>query len=635
MRSLKKIIFGIIITIISIIIISVLFNFFYIGNIYENIKKYDSFLHQSDYLYYKMDLPLRVLRNIENQGDISNNSKLKEAYNKNKDRYYDYLSKKIVLLNDLGNFLNKMENYLLIYNLDEFDKLNTNFNQINQKYDKLNKLYEDEINTNFSNLSVDKSYKTYISFENLNRNLIESFSDIKDKMIIRYIIINLIFYLFLIGILIILFIFLYRIGKNDLNYLLKGYSLLSDQDYDIDKLPENNSYFLEEKKIFSSIENIIKEQNFINKVKVLTNKAYFLSELLEILFDTIEDKLNIDRIGVAFINYQKKEIVAEYGVANYDNIVLNTGFNVSFDETSLTDLIDNPKVIFENDLEEKYKERPNSKSLNLIKKEDIKSNAIFPLIIGNQVFGFLFFSSMKKGNFTCENIKIGKKIANEIAGVIDKTYLTKTVFSKITKTFADLVEKKDEETGEHLNRMESYSVFIAKLLLKNPKKNYYIDRKFIKDIENNAAIHDIGKVGVPDKILKKPGKLNKEEWEIIKNHPNIGADIFKSLRETLSIFGRDFYLIAENITRFHHEKWDGTGYPNGLKKHEIPLESRIIAIADVFDAITSKRSYKEAFSFEKSFNIIKDSAGTHLDPYLVKLLVDNRQAFFDLYKKLK
>ena len=634
MRSLKKIIFGIIITIISIIIISVSFNFFYIEDIYGNIKKYDAFLHQSDYLYYKMDLPLRVLKNIENQGKIADNPKLKEAYYSNKEKYYNYLNKNIVLLNNLDKFLDQMGDYFLVYNLDAFDKLNVNYNKIDKKYDKLSELYDNQIDTSFSNLSVDESYKTYKSFEHLNRTLVERFTDIKDKIIIRYIVLNVIFYLFLIGILIILFIFLYRIGKNDLNYLLKGYKLLNNQDYDIDKLPKNNSYFLEEKKIFSSIENIIKEQNFIKKVKVLTNKAYFLSELLEILFNTIENKLNIDRIGVAFINYNKKEITAEYGVANYNNILLNAGFKVSFEETSLTDLIDKPEVIFENNLEKKYKEKPNSKSLNLIKKEKIKSNAIYPLIIDNQVFGFLFFSSRQKRNFTSENVKTGKKIANEIAGVIDKTYLTKLVFSKITKTFADLVEKKDEETGEHLNRMESYSVFIAELLLNNPKKNYIIDRKFIKDIKNNAAIHDIGKVGVPDKILKKPGKLNSKEWDIIKNHPDIGADIFKSLRDMLSIFSRDFYLIAENIARFHHEKWDGTGYPNKLKKHEIPLESRIIAIADVFDAITSKRSYKDAFSFDKSFNIIKDSSGTHLDPYLVKLLVDNKEEFFDLYKKL-
>ena len=121
MKSLKKIIFGIIITIVSIIIISVLFNFFYIGNVYENIKKYDHFLHQSDYLYYKMDLPLRVLRNIQNQEDIDNNNKLKEAYNDNKEKYYNYLNKNIILLNDLRNFLDKMENYLLVYNLDEFE----------------------------------------------------------------------------------------------------------------------------------------------------------------------------------------------------------------------------------------------------------------------------------------------------------------------------------------------------------------------------------------------------------------------------------------------------------------------------------------------------------------------------------
>ena len=162
---------------------------------------------------------------------------------------------------------------------------------------------------------------------------------------------------------------------------------------------------------------------------------------------------------------------------------------------------------------------------------------------------------------------------------------------------------------------------------------YTVNRKFVLEIERNASAHDIGKVGIPDEILKKPGKLTPEEWLIMKRHAGFGADIFKSLREGLRVFDADFYRFAEEIARYHHERWDGTGYPEGLRGEAIPLSARIVALADVFDAITSKRVYKAPFSFEQSVQMIKESSGTHLDPVLVDVFIENIEKVWEIYQE--
>lgn len=184
-------------------------------------------------------------------------------------------------------------------------------------------------------------------------------------------------------------------------------------------------------------------------------------------------------------------------------------------------------------------------------------------------------------------------------------------------SFARLVDKKDNETGDHILRMVKYSRIIAEGVDKLNLKTHAVSKKTILAIERNASAHDIGKVAIMDNILKKPGKLTHEEFEIMKTHAAVGGDIFKELNDELSFFNNDFYKVAEEIARYHHEKWDGTGYPEGLKGASIPLVARIVALADVFDALSSKRVYKDAYSLEQSLEIINDSSGKHFDPVIV------------------
>lgn len=170
------------------------------------------------------------------------------------------------------------------------------------------------------------------------------------------------------------------------------------------------------------------------------------------------------------------------------------------------------------------------------------------------------------------------------------------------KRLSIAAEYKDEDTADHIERMSGYAHIVARKLSLSPKQ--------CELILSSSPMHDVGKLGIPDGILLKPGKLDSEEWDVMKTHTTIGARILEGSSSELLQAG-------EIIALTHHEKWDGSGYPTGLAGEEIPIEGRITAIADVFDALTSRRPYKEPFSIEKSLSIIEEGRGSHFDPAVV------------------
>ncbi len=181
---------------------------------------------------------------------------------------------------------------------------------------------------------------------------------------------------------------------------------------------------------------------------------------------------------------------------------------------------------------------------------------------------------------------------------------------------AKLAESRDPETGEHLERMREYCVILSRELRRQKKYEHVIDDRYIENIASASPLHDIGKVGVPDNVLQKPGKLTPEEFEVMKEHSSLGAETLKRVNEAHP--GNAFVSMGIEVAGSHHEKWDGTGYPRGLAGERIPLAGRILALGDVYDALTSKRVYKEAFTHEKSGKIIMEGSGKHFDPDIVE-----------------
>ncbi|MBD3584261.1 two-component system response regulator [Salinimonas sp. HHU 13199] len=179
---------------------------------------------------------------------------------------------------------------------------------------------------------------------------------------------------------------------------------------------------------------------------------------------------------------------------------------------------------------------------------------------------------------------------------------------EVVQRLGRAAEYKDNETGMHVLRMSHYSKVLALA--------YGFSQEQAETLLHAAPMHDIGKIGIPDNILLKPGKLTDEEFAVMKTHPHIGAEI-------LADGDSELLRIAKSVALTHHEKWDGTGYPQGLSGEAIPIEGRIVAVADVFDALTSKRPYKEAWSVEKTLAFMQEQKGIHFEPRLIDLLVEN------------
>jgi response regulator RpfG family c-di-GMP phosphodiesterase len=196
-----------------------------------------------------------------------------------------------------------------------------------------------------------------------------------------------------------------------------------------------------------------------------------------------------------------------------------------------------------------------------------------------------------------------------------------------------LAESRDNETGAHILRTQEYVKALAIELSAQPKYKTLLSHSYIELLYKSAPLHDIGKVGVPDNVLLKPGKLTDDEFDIMKSHPEIGAEALSIAEQQLG--SSSFLRIAKEISLTHHEKWDGSGYPKGLVKEDIPLSGRLMALADVYDALISKRVYKPAFSHDKAKAMIVEGRGQHFDPEVVDAFLSIEQQFIDIAKQYK
>ncbi len=219
-----------------------------------------------------------------------------------------------------------------------------------------------------------------------------------------------------------------------------------------------------------------------------------------------------------------------------------------------------------------------------------------------------------------------KMFQNNLEEIIDeKTIEVKKMQNAIIFALAKLSESRDDDTGEHLERVRIYCKILAEALMEEVEFKGSINEMFVNMIYETSPLHDIGKVAIPDNILLKPGKLTDEEFDAMKAHTTEGAD---TLSQLLNEYGHNAFLaMGKDITLYHHEKWDGSGYPTGLKENDIPISARIMSIVDVYDALRSKRCYKDAFSHEKSIGIIGEMKGKHFDPNMVDVFLKINEKF--------
>lgn len=267
-----------------------------------------------------------------------------------------------------------------------------------------------------------------------------------------------------------------------------------------------------------------------------------------------------------------------------------------------------------------------------------------PLMIGAQFFDTKihtidnfrgkcagFTLEMKDATEHYRILQIREKFNEELKTEVEnKTQKIREIQNKIVLGMAQMVESRDLSTGGHIKRTSDVVKIFSKKLL-NSKLGF--DRHFLNLVVRSAPMHDLGKIGVDDAVLRKQGKFTDEEYAKMKIHPVVGGYLVKQI---LSGAEEDeFVQIAYNVAKFHHEKVNGKGYPDGLKGDEIPIEARIMALADVFDALVSKRCYKDAFSYEKAFEIIKEDSGSHFDSTLAAVFLNCKNELIDYYNKNK
>jgi putative two-component system response regulator len=216
--------------------------------------------------------------------------------------------------------------------------------------------------------------------------------------------------------------------------------------------------------------------------------------------------------------------------------------------------------------------------------------------------------------------KLVTQRTHEIAAIQDVTI----------HAMASLAETRDNETGNHIRRTQNYVKLLAQHLQFHPNYTHFLNMDgVIETLFKSAPLHDIGKVGIPDAILLKPGRFEPSEFEIMKSHPELGQNTILQAESELGI-DVPFLQYAKEIAYGHHEKWDGSGYPQGLSGEDIPISARLMAVADVYDALISRRVYKEGMPHEQAVQIILDGKGTHFDPHIIEAFVLLHETFKEI-----
>ena len=358
----------------------------------------------------------------------------------------------------------------------------------------------------------------------------------------------------------------------------------------------------------------------------LTQKSSLSDKLIATHRSINETFPFIVRIAIAIYDPETK-VLKTFLHSSGDNNPLDHYQSLLEDAPSLKQIVNRgmPRVV--NDLYEfEDGQREHTKRLN---KYGYAASYTMPMYNEGVFIGFLFFNSDTKDVFNDNVLRQLDIYGHMISLLVINEFSSISTLTAAIKTTGKLSHLRDPETGSHLDRMSRYSRIIANALA----DKYDLNDSYIEHVFMFAPLHDIGKIGIPDNILLKPGLLNDDERIVMKTHARKGREMIDDLLKNFGLVNFEHVDILRNIAESHHEAINGTGYPKGIKGNEIPLEARIVAVADVFDALTSVRSYKKAWSNEKALATIKELAGETLDRDCVNALVQNMDKVEDIQKQ--
>jgi len=355
----------------------------------------------------------------------------------------------------------------------------------------------------------------------------------------------------------------------------------------------------------------------LNQAATLSDKLAFIHTTLKARFDFI------DRVAVAIYD-DKTDILKTFVHSSDVEHPLKHYHARLADSRSLQEILDVGKPRVVNDLDVfKHGQHEHTQR---IAANDYHASYTMPMYMDNLFIGFIFFNSHQRNIFNQEVLHYLDLFGHIVSLLMAQELTTiNTLFSTL-QAAKHISNFRDQETGTHIERMSHYSRLIAIQVA----DKFQLSDEYIEHIFMFSPMHDIGKIGVPDAILKKPGRLTDEEFTIMKQHAAKGREIIDMIMKDANLEGFPHMQILRNITEFHHEAFNGDGYPKGLHDIEIPIEARIIAVADVFDALTSTRPYKESWSNEDAFAMLRKLSGLKLDPDCVEALINNQDEITEI-----
>ena len=384
----------------------------------------------------------------------------------------------------------------------------------------------------------------------------------------------------------------------------------------------------------TSINRMASSLNAIFNLTSHINSAKTIDETLQIVFNEFNEISPINWAGIFSVNASRSQIKLDRSFSDFES-ELQENQTFDFGGSLMADMIDYGEIKIINDISSIEQQYPNSAIVQLLKKDHLKSALLLPLTTSFKDDSVIVFASKQLNAYDESKNALLGFVGNQLTHSFEKNVVMENLVISAVEGLAKLAESRDPETGDHLLRMSIYSSIIAQQLKNDSKYSSQIDNQYVRDILRFAPMHDIGKVGIEDSILLKPAQLTGEEWEAMKQHPIIGGDVLRRCESQMNHVGHSIFKLGIEIADAHHEKFNGKGYPNNLSGTNIPLSARIVAVADVFDALTSKRPYKEAWTVKKAIDLLTEESGEHFDPVVVQAFNDAIDEVMVIYDKHK
>lgn len=422
-----------------------------------------------------------------------------------------------------------------------------------------------------------------------------------------------------------------------------AYDFLTKPILDYNLLMHSVNRALERKRLNDERQRSMILMEQINNIISMLNRGKETGEIFQMLYVSLRTIIPFNRIDVVELVRDRKKLKVTLSQSDRKMLFV-PGDEFDLDDDIYHNITKKTTIKIYDTIEQLIDKDDFPVKMKGLAEEGWKSALMTPLIINGYVRGFLSLMSDKEKAYDTDHANFLNLIAGHVAFSLQRgdllselgmhtrhlEHLVKVRTHEVMKTqkttifaLSKLAEIRDNETGEHLERMRNYCVLMGQLL-KYTSDFGDISNDFLKTIYDSSILHDIGKVGIPDAILLKPAPLTPEEFEVMKTHAEIG---YNALEDASKGLGDDSFLtMAKDIALYHHERWDGKGYPTGKKEEEIPLSARIVCLGDIYDALTSRRPYKEAFSHEKAIQIMADEF-YRFDPRILKVFLDNNGDF--------